>query len=51
MFYQHCFSGLLKVHTQEKCPASVKYLFQLNTTGKLSRSLEHTEIPCEVILL
>jgi hypothetical protein len=29
VFYQHRFSGLLKVNTQEKCPASEKYLFQL----------------------
>ena len=34
MFYEHCFSGLLKVNTQEKCSASVKYLFQLRHNWK-----------------
>ena len=34
MLYQHCFSGLLKVNTQEKCSASVKCLFQLQHNWK-----------------
>lgn len=35
MFYQHSFSGPLKVNTQEKCSASVKYLFQLQHNWKV----------------